>query len=114
MKQARKAATHKKRRIIMNNDGNDARGIREGEQKTSEAFLARADVAPRGFAQVDAPSSIAPASSTYTRIRATRPNCEGMVTRSNWIGAWELTKQGTDSLTLYPQSGDMSTNMEVF
>jgi hypothetical protein len=52
-KLARKEAAHRKRRIIMNSDGNDARGQKEGEAKTPEAFLARRTTALAG-SQVDA------------------------------------------------------------
>lgn len=111
MKEARKTATHRKRRIIMNNDGNDARGIREGEQKTPEAFLARR-TSPLAGSQVDAIFYCTGVFNLYTH-KSDETELRGHGDKKQLDWAWELTKQGTDSLTLVTKWGH-EHGMEVF
>jgi hypothetical protein len=110
-KQTRKTAAHKKRRIIMNNDGNDARGIKEGEQKTPEAFLARRTTALAG-SQVDAIFYCTGVFNLYTH-KSSETELRGHSDREQVDWAWELTKQGTDSLTVVTDFGHHH-GMEVF
>lgn len=110
-KAARKAAAHRQRRIILNNDGNDARGIREGEPKTPESFLARRSTALAG-SQVDAIFYCTGVFNFYThKSDETELRGHGDEHQVDW--AWELTKQGTDSLTLMTAFGH-EHGMEVF
>jgi len=111
MKQARKEAAHHKRRIIMNNDGNDARGIKEGEPKTPEAFLARRTTALAG-SQVDAIFYCTGVFNLYTH-KSDETELRGHSDRQQVDWAWELTKQGTDSLTLITDFGHKH-GVEVF
>jgi hypothetical protein len=111
MKQARKEAAHRKRRIIMNNDGNDARGIREGEAKTPEAFLARRSTALAG-SQVDAIFYCTGVFNLYTH-KSDESELRGHSDREQVDWAWELTKLGTDSLTVMTDFGH-GHGMEVF
>lgn len=111
MKQARKEAAHRKRRIIMNNDGNDARGIRDGEAKTPEAFLARRSTALVG-SQVDAIFYCTGVFNLYTH-KSDETELRGHGDREQVDWAWELTKQGTDSLTVMTDFGHQH-GMEVF
>lgn len=53
LRAARRRAAHKKRRIIMNNDGNDCRNREPGTPRTTEAFLAQR-ATPLVGSQVDA------------------------------------------------------------
>jgi len=111
MKDAREAAAHHKRRIIMNNDGNDARGIREGEPKTPEAFLARRTTALIG-SQVDAIFYCTGVFNLYTQ-KSDESELRGHGDREQVDWAWELTKQGTDSLAVMTDFGHQH-DMEVF
>lgn len=111
MKQARKDAAHHKRRIIMNNDGNDARGLKEGEAKTPSAFLERRSNALVG-SQVDAIFYCTGVFNLYTH-KSTETELRGHGDREQLDWAWELTKQGTDSLTLITGFGH-EQGMEVF
>lgn len=111
MKTARKAAAHKKRRIIMNNDGNDARGLKEGETKTPESFLARR-TSPLAGSQVDAIFYCTGVFNSYTQ-RSEETELRGHGDRYQVDWAWELIGQGTDSLTLVADFGH-AHGMEVF
>ena len=111
MKQARKEAAHRKRRIIMNNDGNDARGIRQGEAKTPESFLARRSTALIG-SQVDAIFYCTGVFNLYTH-KSDETELRGHGDREQVDWAWELTRQGTDSLTVMTGFGHQN-RMEVF
>ncbi|HPO15935.1 MAG TPA: family 10 glycosylhydrolase [Candidatus Hydrogenedentes bacterium] len=111
MKAARKHAAHRTRRIIMNNDGNDARGVKGGEQKTPEAFLARR-TSPLAGSQVDAIFYCSGVFNFYThKSEETELRGHGDKRQLDW--AWELTQQGTDSLTLVTNFGH-AHGMEVF
>ncbi len=111
MKAARKAAAHKKRRIIMNNDGNDARGVKEGEAKTPASFLARRST-PLIGSQVDAIFYCTGVFNSYTQ-RSEETELRGHSDQYQVDWAWELIGQGTDSLTLMTQFGH-EHGMEVF
>lgn len=107
----RKEAAHRKRRIIMNNDGNDARGIREGEQKTVENFLERR-TSPLVGSQVDSIFYCSGVFNFYThKSDETELRGHGDKEAVDW--AWELTNQGTDSLTVITDFGHKN-GMEVF
>ncbi len=111
MKAARKAAAHRTRRIIVNNDGNDARGLKEGEQKDVEAFLARR-TSPLAGSQVDTIYYCSGVFNFYTqKSDETELRGHGDQRKLDW--AWELTKLGTDSLTVITDFGHKH-NMEVF
>lgn len=110
-KQSRKEAAHQKRRIIMNNDGNDARGLKEGEEKTPDSFLARRTTALAG-SQVDAIFYCTGVFNLYTqRSEETELRGHGDKEQLDW--AWELTKLGTDSLKVMTEFGHQH-HMEVF
>jgi hypothetical protein len=111
MKQARKEAAHRKRRIIMNNDGNDARGVRAGEEKTPETFLSRRSTALVG-SQVDAIFYCTGVFNLYTH-KSEETELRGHGDREQVDWAWKLTKQGTDSLTVMTDFGHQH-GMEVF
>lgn len=111
MKAAREAAAHRARRIILNNDGNDARGIREGEPKTPESFLARRTTALAG-SQVDAIFYCTGVFNFYTH-KSDETELRGHSDEHQVDWAWELTEQGTDSLTLITEFGHRH-GMEVF
>ncbi len=111
MKAARKQAAHRTRRIIMNNDGNDARGLKEGEQKTPEAFLARRTT-PLVGSQVDAIFYCSGVFNFYTH-KSDETELRGHGDKQQLDWAWELTQQGTDSLTLITNFGH-EHGMEVF
>lgn len=97
-KTARKAAVNRKRRIIMNNDGNDARGIKEGEEKTVASFLERR-TSPLIGSQVDAIFYCSGVFNLYThKSEETELRGHGDKEALDW--AWELTNLGTDSLTV--------------
>jgi len=111
MKAGREAAAHQARRIILNNDGNDARGIREGEPKTPESFLARRTTALEG-SQVDAIFYCTGVFNFYTH-KSDETELRGHSDQHQVDWAWELTEQGTDSLTLITEFGHRH-GMEVF
>lgn len=95
---ARKEAVNRKRRIIMNNDGNDARGIKEGEEKTVASFLERR-TSPLVGSQVEAIFYCSGVFNLYThKSEETELRGHGDKEALDW--AWELTKLGTDSLTV--------------
>lgn len=111
MRAARTAAAHRTRRIILNNDGNDARGIREGEAKTPESFLARRTTALAG-SQVDVIFYCTGVFNLYThKSDETELRGHGDKLQLDW--AWELTQQETDSLMLITQFAH-AHNMEAF
>lgn len=110
-KSARKAAANRKRRIIMNNDGNDARGIKEGEEKTVASFLERR-TSPLIGAQVDAIFYCSGVFNLYThKSEETELRGHGDKEALDW--AWELTKLGTDSLTVITEFAH-ENGMEAF
>jgi len=53
MRMERKRAAQRRRRIIMNNDGNDGRALDPGEEKTPETFLSKR-ISPLAGSQVAA------------------------------------------------------------
>lgn len=108
---ARKAAAQRKRRIIMNNDGNDARGIKEGEEKTVASFLERRTL-PLIGSQVDAIFYCSGVFNLYThKSEETELRGHGDKEALDW--AWELTKLGTDSLTVITEFAH-ENGMEAF
>jgi hypothetical protein len=95
LRDAREAATHKVRRIIMNNDGNDART--KDQAHTVENFLANRTTPLLG-SQVDAVFYCTGVFNLYTHASdETELRGHGDALALDW--AWELTTQGTDSLT---------------
>ncbi len=95
LRAARKEAAHQPRRIIMNNDGNDART--KDQEHTVENFLANR-TSPLAGSQVDAIFYCTGVFNLYTHAsKETELRGHGDREALDW--AWELTKQGTDSLT---------------
>lgn len=111
VEKARKEAAHRKRRIIMNNDGNDCRADREGEPHTAEAMLARRST-PLAGSQVDAIFYCTGVFDLYTNeseeteLHVTAPNNERF-----W--ADELIARGRDPLRIMIDFGH-SEGLEVF
>jgi Glycosyl hydrolase-like 10 len=107
----RKQAAHKKRRIIMNNDGNDCRGHREGEAHTPQAMLARRTT-PLVGSQVDAifyctgVFDLYTNNSKETELHILAPNNERF-----WAN--DLIAQGRDPLEIMIDFGHKH-NLEVF
>lgn len=95
LRAARKDAAHTTRRIIMNNDGNDART--KDQEHTVENFLANR-TSPLEGSQVDAVFYCTGVFNLYTHA-SDETELRGHGDREALDWAWELTKQGTDSLT---------------
>jgi len=90
----RRAAAHRARRIIMNNDGNDCR--KPGLEHTVAGFL-ESRTSPLAGSQVDAIFYCTGVFNFYThKSDETEPRQYGDKNAVDW--AWELTEQGTDSL----------------
>ncbi|MBN2307573.1 MAG: family 10 glycosylhydrolase [Candidatus Hydrogenedentes bacterium] len=98
---ARKRARQRKRRIIMNNDGNDANAPGPGEALSREQFLSRR-TAPLVGSQVDAIFYCTGVFNSYTH------RSEESEQRKN-----ALTESGGDSLEIMTEFGH-ANGMEVF
>ncbi len=94
LRAARTAAAHRHRRIIMNNDGNDARTTNQAH--TTESFLLNR-TSPLAGSQVDAVFYCTGVFNLYTHAsEETELRGHGDQRAVDW--AWELAKTGTDSL----------------
>ncbi len=111
MKQARKKAAHRKRRIIMNNDGNDCRGLKPGEAKTAESFLARR-TSPLVGSHVDAIFYCTGVVNVYTH-QSEETELRRSADRGAGDWAHELIKTGRDSLRIMVDFGHKQ-RWEVF
>jgi len=107
----RKTAAQRKRRIIMNNDGNDARGMKEGEERTVASFLQRR-TSPLAGSQVDAIFYCTGVFNLYTH-KSDETELRGHGDKEALDWAWELTKLGTDSLTVITEFAHQN-GMEAF
>ena len=111
IKELRKQAAHGRRRIIVNNDGNDCRNPKPGEPRNAEIFLRNRTSALAG-SHVDAifyctgVFNFHTHGSEETEIR--KHGDRGVV---DW--AWELIQQGRDSLQIMEDFGH-ENGMEVF
>jgi hypothetical protein len=111
MKEARKQAAHRRRRIIMNNDGNDCRNPKPGEPKTPENFLSKR-TSPLVGSQVDAIFYCDGVFNSYThKSQETEMRGHGDQYAVDW--AWELAEQGRDSLAIIVDFGHKN-GLEVF
>jgi hypothetical protein len=111
MNQARKQAEHRRRRIIMNNDGNDCRKPKPDEPKTPENFLSKR-TSPLAGSQVDAIFYCDGVFNSYThRSEETERRGHGDQYAADW--AWELGAQGRDALQIIADFGHKN-GMEVF
>jgi hypothetical protein len=95
LRAARKETAHKQRRIIMNNDGNDART--KDQEHTVDNFLLNR-TSPLLGSQVDAIFYCTGVFNLYTHP-STETELRGHGDKEALDWAWELTKLGTDSLT---------------
>lgn len=94
--EARRKAAHRPRRIIMNNDGNDARQLDPDGPRTVEQFLSRR-TSPLVGSHVDAIFYCTGVFNLYThRSEETEPL--GVGETSEWAWAPELARLGTDPL----------------
>jgi hypothetical protein len=110
LKQQRKEAAHRQRRIIMNNDGNDARTSPD-EPRTYENFLRQRTTALAGT-QVDAIFYCSGVFNLYHHHSTeSEPRRHGDQKVVDW--AWELGEHGPDSLTTIVDFGHKN-KMEVF
>ena len=99
LRSARSKTAHKARRIIMNNDGNDART--KNQEHTVENFLLNR-TSPLAGSQVDAVFYCTGVFNLYThKSEETELRGHGDKEALDW--AWELTKTDTDSLTAVTQ-----------
>jgi len=106
----RKAARHRTRRIIMNNDGNDLNKAKPEEPKTPETFLSKR-TSPLLGSQVDAIFYCSGVFNFYTHRSE-----ESELLTSNKAGArfaHELIKLGTDALEVITTFGHKH-GLEVF
>jgi len=111
MKEARKKAAHRQRRIIFNNDGNDCRDPKPGEPRTPENFLSKRTTALVG-SQVDAIFYCTGVFNLYThKSEESEMERHGDQYAEDW--AWELAQQGRDSLQVMVDFGHQH-GMEVF
>ncbi len=104
MKEARKQAAHRTRRIIVNNDGNDCRGRKPDEPKTAESFLSKR-TSPLVGSQVDAIFYCTGVFNSYTHHSdETELRAHGDRYADDW--AWELQEiEGRDSLEIMVDFG---------
>ncbi|MCC6125831.1 MAG: family 10 glycosylhydrolase [Pirellulales bacterium] len=110
LKAWRKPAAERKRRIIFNNDGNDARTPPD-EPRTHENFLSKRTTALAG-SQVDAIFYCTGGFNLYTHHgKDTEARTYGDANVVNW--AWDLGKNGPDSLETMVRFGH-EHGMEVF
>jgi hypothetical protein len=119
VKQQRKKAAHRTRRIIFNNDGNDTRFDNNGnnaplpppELRTHETFLSRRST-PLVGSQVDAIFYCTGVFNIYTHHgKETEPRIYREGQAAEW--AWELGEKGPDSLETMVQFGHQH-GIEVF
>ena len=96
MRMERKKTAHRRRRIIMNNDGNDGRALEPGEEKTPETFLSKR-ISPLAGSQVDAIFYCTGVFNLYSH-QSEETELRKHSDRYQMDWAWELTKLGTDSL----------------
>ncbi len=112
MKDARKKAAHRQRRIIVNNDGNDCRNRPEGAPKNAEAFLAKRTT-PLVGSQVDAIFYCTGVFNYYTHA-SEETECRDGGDRGVEDWAYELKEiEGRDSLEIMTDFGH-EHGMEVF
>ena len=111
MREARKKAAHRTRRIIMNNDGNDAWRHQPGEAKTPEHFLGKR-TSPLVGSQVDAIFYCTGVFNVYTH-RSDETELRAHADRGVDDWAWELIQQGRDSLEIISDFGHQH-GIEVF
>jgi len=97
-KELRKAAAHRKRRIIMNNDGNDSWSKEPEKDKSPENFLSKR-TSPLLGSQVDAIFYCTGVFNSYTHHSA-ETELRAMADRGVDDWAHELIKTGRDSLTI--------------
>jgi len=110
VKRQRKEAAHRQRRIIMNNDGNDARTPPD-EPRTYENFLSKRTAALAGT-QVDAVFYCSGVFNLYHHhSKESEARKHGDQKVVDW--AWELGEKGPDSLTTIVDFGHKN-KMEVF
>jgi len=110
IRQQRKQAAHRTRRIILNNDGNDGRTSPD-EPRTHENFLRQRTTALAG-SQVDAIFYCTGLFNLYTHhSKETEPRIYREKDVVEW--GWELGNQGPDSLETMVQFGHQH-GMEVF
>jgi hypothetical protein len=112
MRDARKQAAHRARRIIVNNDGNDCRGRKPDEAKTAETFLSKRTT-PLVGSQVDAIFYCTGVFNSYTHhSEETEARAHGDRYADDW--AWELKQiEGRDSLEIMVDFGHQQ-GWEVF
>lgn len=111
MKEARKKAAHRKRRIIMNNDGNDCRSPKPGEPKTPDNFLSKR-TSPLVGSQVDAIFFCTGVFNLYTHTsNETELHTHGDRAVADW--AYELAATGRDVLRIMTDFGHRQ-RWEVF
>lgn len=111
MKNSRKLAAQRTRRIIMNNDGNDCRNPKPDEPKTTESFLSKR-TAPLVGSQVDAIFYCDGVFNSYThQSDETELRGHGDGRGVDW--AWELAKQGRDALAILTDFGHQH-DIEIF
>jgi glycerophosphoryl diester phosphodiesterase len=107
----RRRAAHRRRRIIMNNDGNDARAPQPGTPRTHESFLA-ARATPLVGSQVDAIFYCTGSFGLYRHhSRLTELLKHGTHGDEDW--AWELRADGHDALATMTHFAHRS-GMELF
>jgi len=111
MKEARKKAAFRKRRIIMNNDGNDCWNPRPGEPKTPESFLSKRTTPLLG-SQVDAIFYCTGVFNSYTH-QGQETELRTLADRGITDWAHELIGQGRDSLRIMVDFGH-EHGIEVF
>ena len=98
LKKMRKVAAFKKRRIIMNNDGNDCRNPKPGEPKTAENFLSKR-TSPLLGSHVDAIFYCTGVFNLYTHFsEESEIQKHSDKYAKDW--AWELIDQGQDVLKI--------------
>jgi hypothetical protein len=110
LQRQRQEAAHRPRRIIMNNDGNDAR-TKPDEPRTHENFLSKRTAALAG-SQVDAIFYCSGVFNLYTHHSSeSEPRKYSDKTQLDW--AWEMGQGGPDSLATVVDFGHKN-KMEVF
>ncbi len=108
MKEVRKRAAHRRRRMIMNNDGNDCRRTDPSAPKTPDTFL-KQRTSPLASSHVDAIFYCTGVFNLYKHN-----TIEGEL-HKRWEGewTWELVEQGRDCLQIMIDFGH-EHDMEVF
>ena len=110
-RRARHAAAHRKRRIIMNNDGNDCRKTDPGAPHTQEAMLARRTT-PLIGSHVDAIFYCTGVFNLY-RHHSRRTELMVRATKGDDDWGWELGRDGPDVLATMVNFGQRN-GIEVF